>query len=583
MAATLSAGRAVDREIENRLGLQAETLVASIQAGVENVELRLVALEGLFRASETVTSEEYAGFVGDLDGTAGMGGMAYMPIVTAGDLATFRQRMRDRVAGYEVFEIDRDGNRVPVGVREIYFPVQYFEPPDALGRPLGLDAGSPPGRLPYLLKASNTDETVATPVMPLATTGQAGFLLYRPVSDTAGRVDAIVAVPVILDDLVTDRVPERLTGILDWTIRDVTDQATQGPGAAASLDPHVPILTPIGAGMVHTDVVAVADRIWQFDVTAAAGSPLRSLGFEPYGIPLIGLVVAILAGASVYGYTRRKEAVTEMGAMREVLKAKDQFIATVSHELRTPLTSVLGFAELLQDENGALSADERTELVATIAEEASDVAGIIDDLLVMGRDEHGTLTVVAVPVNVRAQAAQVLETLHLTDRISVESAQPHLAALADPGRVRQIIRNLITNAVIYGGPNIEVAIKPLGTQLGIEVSDDGAGVPPEHADKIFDPYYRAHTTTGTPGSIGLGLTVSLTLARRMGGDLTHHQTSSQTTFRLTLPTPPPNAGTAEPKQTTIGLLHDYPKKHRTLTTPISSKSQATKSPSARNR
>ena len=544
VAATLWAQRAVDRENEDRLVLQSEALVASIRSGAEVVELHLASLEGLFRASEEVTADEYAEFVADVGGVAGMGGLAYIPIVDAENLAAFVDQVAESIPGYEVFEIDADGNRVAVGKRDRYFPVEYFEPADALGRPLGLDAGSPSGRLPVLERAITGRQTVATPLVPLATTGQKGFVLYRPVIDTSGTVNALIAAPVVLTDLMADRVPEGLAEILLWTVRDVTDHV---PGSVAlPLDSQVPILTPIGEGMVYTNVVEVAGRIWQFDVAPAAGSPLLTYQ-EDTQILLVGLVVAILAAVAVYALIHRREAVAQLATAREVLEEKGTFLATVSHELRTPLTGVLGFAELLRDQGTGLSAEERTDLIGAIAEEASDLSGIIDDLVATGRAEHGTLTVVSVPVDLRAQTAQVLEELGLTIRIPVEITQP-APAIADPGRVRQIIRNLTSNAVRYGGPNIRVVIDPLGKRLAIEVIDDGAGIAPEHGDKIFEPYYRAHNSEGTTESMGLGLNISRTLAQHMGGDLTYRRAGSETIFQLTLPAaelPNTEPGTAE--------------------------------------
>lgn len=537
-AATLLMQRSVDREVENRLIMQAETLVASILAGVEIVDLRLVAVEGLFRASEVVTADEYADFVDELERSAGLGGLAYMPIVDGGDLAAFEDGVAETIPGYEVFEIDKDGNRVAVAARDTYFPVQFFEPSDAIGRPLGLDAASPPGRLPFLVKAAASEHTVATPLLPLAMTEQEGFLLFRSISDAQGTIKALVAAPVVLSDLTADRVPDGLAKILDWTIRDVTEQ-TPGSTASGSLDPHVPLLSPIGEGLIHTDVFAVADRFWQVDVNATAGSQMLRERLRTHWILLAGLIAALLTGLAVYGYSSKRETITEMTFLKGVLEAKGRFLATVSHELRTPLTGVLGFAELLRDQGSELSADERAELVATIAEEAFDLSEIIDDILAMERAEQGTLTVLAVPVNVRGQTVRVLGALNLVDRIPVETAQPPVMAVADPGRVRQIIRNLISNAVAYGGPNVQITIEPVGEWLAFDVIDDGAGIPAEHVERIFDPYHRVHTNGSTTGSMGLGLSVSRTLAQHMGGDITYRRTGGKTHFQLTLPAETP--------------------------------------------
>ncbi|NIA24869.1 MAG: hypothetical protein GWP04_04805 [Gammaproteobacteria bacterium] len=442
--------------------------------------------------------------------------------------------MAAMIPGYKVFEIDADGNRVPVQPRDVYFPVQYFEPSDALGRPLGLDAGSPPGRLPYLMEASTSGRTIATPLVPLATTGQEGFIIYSPVVGPSGTVEALVASPVVLTDLMSHWVPRGLANVLEWTVRDVAEYAPSLVGSG-SPDLHAQLLPPIGEGMVHSDTIQVASRIWQIDAVPAAGSSLLADRYQTHWILVAGLVIGMMAAAAVLAFSHKAEAMRQVEALTDVLDAKDQFIASVSHELRTPLTSVLGFAEVLRDQAGGLSSDERAELVAAIADEASDLAAMIEDLLVMGRAEHGTLTVVAVPVDLRAQAIRVLEALNLTSKIPIETACPAARALADRGRVRQIIRNLVTNAVAHGGGNIRVVIKPVEEMLAVEVIDDGAGVPPEDSEKIFQPYYRSHTVVGKPGSIGLGLSVSRTLARRMGGDLSHRVVDGENTFQLTLP------------------------------------------------
>ena len=306
-------------------------------------------------------------------------------------------------------------------------------------------------------------------------------------------------------------------GAASWTVRDVTNIGPQ---------------PPVPDRLVHSATISVAGRVWQFDVTPTLSSPLLTDRFRTHWIMVAGLMFGVMAGAAAYSFSRRAEAMRRVEALTDVLNAKDQFIASVSHELRTPLTGVLGFAEVLRDHTAELTPEERTELATAIADEASDLTNIIDDLLVMSRAEHGTLTVVSVSVDLRAQTAQVLEAMNLTDQIPLEVIRPAARAVADPGRVRQIIRNLLTNAVAYGGPDIRVVIEPVDEMLAMSVIDDGTGVPPGQEDKIFAPYHRAHATVGKPGSIGLGLSVSRTLAHSMGGDLAHRQANGETSFQL---------------------------------------------------
>jgi signal transduction histidine kinase len=106
--------------------------------------------------------------------------------------------------------------------------------------------------------------------------------------------------------------------------------------------------------------------------------------------------------------------------------------------------------------------------------------------------------------------------------------------IADSIRVRQILRNLISNALRYGGHRIEIVTSAEPGALAVEVIDDGTGIDVDDHERIFVAYERAHHTEGQPGSVGLGLTVSRTLAELMGGSLTY-RFDERSIFRLELP------------------------------------------------
>ncbi|MBK5266658.1 MAG: CHASE domain-containing protein, partial [Acidimicrobiia bacterium] len=532
--ASVAVHRAAERQIESRLALQSEALTHAISEGVEDVVVELSALVGLFQASDHVNAAEYGRYVSDFGLEAGMGGLAFVPVVDADGLDAFAQQMAATVPDYEMFEIDLGGHRVPVGPREWYFPIQFFEPADSFDRPLGLDVGSPPGRIAFLMKAVRTGRPVATPLVSLLPTGQEGFVLYSPLVDDLGIVEALVVSPVVLADLIEGRVPGGLASELDWTVRDVTAYANR---VDLALDAHGQLPPSRIEGLVHSDIITVADRVWQFDVTPSVGSSLLSDGLKPSWIFLIGLAMAMMAGATAHAASRRVAAVRQVAVMAEVLAAKDQFVASMSHELRTPLTGILGFAEILRDQPEGLSLDERVEMVEVIAEQATELSAIIEDLLVTARTEHGTLMMVEVPVDMADQIAHVLESLNCTDRVPIE-ANSIPKAVGDPGRVRQVVRNLVVNALAYGGSSIRVVVEPIGGMFAVHVIDDGVGVPIELSEKIFEPYFSAHTKAGLPVSIGLGLSVSRDLARRMAGDLTHSREDGETIFRFTLPIAP---------------------------------------------
>ena len=219
-------------------------------------------------------------------------------------------------------------------------------------------------------------------------------------------------------------------------------------------------------------------------------------------------------------------------AMTEMVRAKDEFIAKVSHELRTPLTAVLGLTSELADDN-SLSETERGELMRLVAGQAEEMAYIVDDLLVAARADTGRVALDIGVVDMNASLEATLDGLAMRIDDLPESISP---VTADPSRVRQILRNLLTNAERYGGPERRVIAGTLFDNVWIEVRDNGEGVPSEAAERIFEPYGTAHS--GFSASVGLGLSVARQLSEMMGGSLTYHRDDSETTFRLELPAAP---------------------------------------------
>lgn len=221
--------------------------------------------------------------------------------------------------------------------------------------------------------------------------------------------------------------------------------------------------------------------------------------------------------------------------LRHLLRSKDELIGSISHELRTPLTAVIGYGQILHQEGSALPADERAEMIQTILEESLDLANIVDDLVVAAMAEAGTLNVVTVPVDLQAQTAQVLESWSSQGAEHIELAGASTRALGDPARVRQILRNLISNALRYGGNTIRVNVSSDDSTVRVAVIDNGPGIPPEEREQIFESYQRASRAPGLTDSLGLGLSISRKLARLMDGDLTYRRHQGESIFELLLP------------------------------------------------
>lgn len=222
--------------------------------------------------------------------------------------------------------------------------------------------------------------------------------------------------------------------------------------------------------------------------------------------------------------------------LQELVQYKDEFVASVSHELRTPLTAVVGLSEeLVSVPSHTFSTEELAEFHQLIAQQSREVAYIVEDLLVAARVEIDTVSIDGQPVDLDAEVAA---TIHgwPSEFETIEHRSGDVKVVADPTRVRQIIRNLLTNAIRYGGSEVEVVTRVEGPTGLLQVRDDGPGIDAEHIERIFQPYERvSQADVARPGSVGLGLYVSRQLANLMGGELTCCREGSETIFELSLP------------------------------------------------
>jgi signal transduction histidine kinase len=222
--------------------------------------------------------------------------------------------------------------------------------------------------------------------------------------------------------------------------------------------------------------------------------------------------------------------------LAELVRSKDEFVASVSHELRTPLSVVVGLAAELRDGASSFSPDMASELVGLIADQSSEVAFIVEDLLVAARSEIDAVTVLMQRVDVAAAVEAVLRPLSPTEQERIAaSVQSGLTAAADEVRFRQVLRNLVINAFRHGGWTVKVTAEERGGWVVVRVTDDGPGLAETEWERIFDAYHSAHKVDGKPASVGLGLTVSRQLVRLMGGDIRYRHDGHRSLFEFSLP------------------------------------------------
>jgi signal transduction histidine kinase/CheY-like chemotaxis protein len=227
----------------------------------------------------------------------------------------------------------------------------------------------------------------------------------------------------------------------------------------------------------------------------------------------------------------------------EASRLKDEFLSVVSHELRTPLNAILGWVTLL--ETGKVGGDAARRALETIGRNARAQARIVEDVLDVSSIVTGRMRLDVTAVDVPPLVASVLDTF----RPAAEAKGVTLKAdydreagtlTADPHRLRQIVWNLLSNALRFtpGGGRVEVRVGRADSQVEITVSDTGQGISPDFLPFVFDRFRQADSsTTRTFGGLGLGLSIVRQLAELHGGEVSAASPGAGqgSTFKVRLP------------------------------------------------
>jgi len=233
----------------------------------------------------------------------------------------------------------------------------------------------------------------------------------------------------------------------------------------------------------------------------------------------------------------------DLTAERAVDDLKREFLATASHELRTPLAAIYGAAMTLRRRDVEVDEQSRERLLAVIAQESDRLARIVKEILVADHLDSGRLRVTPTRLDAVESAAAVIEAarVYAPPGVSIElECAPELPRIsADPEHLRQILVNLVDNAVKYSpdGGHVTLRIEDRGASVRFAVSDSGLGIPSNEQARIFDKFYRLDPDlTRGVGGTGLGLYICRELVRRMSGRISVDSTPGEgSTFIVDLP------------------------------------------------
>ena len=300
---------------------------------------------------------------------------------------------------------------------------------------------------------------------------------------------------------------------------------------------HAEVYRTRGIGSVlATPMTAGDDRLG-----VVVSTQRRALAFDEDDGSLLELV-ATVAGVILENRRLIDEAAAGREAAEAATRAKTTFLASMSHELRTPLNAVLGFSALLREQLGSTLTDRQVRYLGNIRDAGEHLLDLINDVLDLSKVESGrielrpeTLSLDALIEPVVASATAASAERGIVFDASIVGG---IAVQVDPGRVRQVLYNLTSNAVKFTPPGGRVTLRAetRGDDVHFEVADTGIGIPNAKRDRVFGAFERLHEHLNDIPGTGLGLALSRRLVELHGGVIDFTSVEGVgSTFRVELP------------------------------------------------
>jgi signal transduction histidine kinase len=312
------------------------------------------------------------------------------------------------------------------------------------------------------------------------------------------------------------------------------------------------VLIWVGVGLPNGEsLLRYLAREFRFQLWTAAAlvalSPIVVITAErsPFLVPLIIVPVAVVYwGASTSLENMRLVSRLEhsLEHLQEANRLKDDFVAVVSHELRTPLTSIQGYVKTLIQLTGDLDVDQQRSFLEAADRQSERLRRLIEQLLVVSRLESHVEPLTVTSVSLRTLTKQIVEELQTTAHgqafhLRFEELAPPIDT--DESKVRQILSNLIENAIKYSPPDSRITVREqvVADRRILSVEDEGPGIPEASKERVFDRFYQVdQSSTRRVGGTGLGLYICAKMAESLGAELRLERSNEEgSVFSLSLP------------------------------------------------
>ena len=519
----------------------------------------LHSIVAFFETRAEVSRAEFGSFVGSfLTRQPELQALAWDPRVPGSDRAAWEARAR--AEGFEDFhftEEKAEGEIVTAQLEDEYFPVFYLESLKKNAPALGFNVKAEPRRREALELARDTGGAQATAPIRLAQEqgSQRGFVVFEPLY--AGAAGTLEERRESLAGFAT--AVFRIGDMIDLSLADARES-----GVALTLQDHAD-----GSVLYHqagdrlegypawTTSVDVAGRRWtlQFE-------PTRDfLRLRSDSMPWITLSGGMVMSLMLSGYLwksatqtaevkrAQRELLAEVGvrklaeaAAEAASRAKSEFLANMSHEIRTPMNAILGYAQILARDS-AMPRFHR-DAVATILNSGDHLLHLIQEILDLSKIDAGRMEVEKTNFDLSALVRELgamfqhpCEEKQIGFRIEAPSLENTLAVQGDEGKLRQVLINLLGNAVKFTVKGrVTLRVRPLdGDSWRFEVEDTGIGIPTEAIQRIFDPFQQE---TGSRGGTGLGLAIARRQLEILGGQIgVHSEVGKGSCFHVELALP----------------------------------------------